>query len=389
MHSNSIYGLHQSNSLSMQLKVIVVSLLWRTTIVTTAFRNDQNIRHLQRIRQRPVQTHPHYTVSSRFYDHKCHHERKFQCLYVKPLYLVPIRSLNNEVSLLSTSNEEERLRWKVDNDGVMVLDNTSFELSLMEENDIGNVAQFIVRIFGGDAINLSQNLTTVERLILSPAVDVVNGYSSLVAFAEVYAGLRSRLSYRFQSKSNDNNKVDDLISPPNLHGLSREEQIRRISSTSIVIVLATKESQSNDEDQSAGTIHVSTPTIIASVELRLQPCDAKIPFTLPWIDRIERKLFSSNGMKQQLQHDDFRPYLSNLCVDEMYRGRGIGKLLVHCVETIATTYWGYQQMYLHVDLENVAAVQLYKKYGYTDVGRRWNPFWAGRAADIGYFVKNI
>jgi GNAT superfamily N-acetyltransferase len=155
-----------------------------------------------------------------------------------------------------------------------------------------------------------------------------------------------------------------------------------------VIVLATKESQSN-EDHGAGG-HTSNPIIIASVELRLQPCDAKIPFTLPWIDRIERKLFSSYGMKQkQPQNDDLQPYLSNLCVDEMYRGRGIGKLLVHCVETIAKRYWGYHQMYLHVDLENVPAVQLYKKQGYTDVGRRWNPFWAGKAADIGYFVKNI
>lgn len=369
----------------MQLTLIVVCTLLLTTSAT-AFRNGNSYigrrqRHVQQqnIYSNQHPSHYHYHASYQRF------ERKTSIRY-SPIYLVPIYKFNDEVTLLSIANKESRYpSIAFDADGTIVLDNKSYEISFMEESDIGNVAQFIVRIFGGDAINLSQNLTSVERLILSPAVDVVNGYSSLVAFAEVYAGLRSRLSYRFQS-----NHDKALISPPKLHGISREEQIRMISSTSIVIVLATKESTSND-DRSTTSSNVNNPNIIATVELRLQPCDAKIPFTLPWIDRIERKLFSfslSNGMKQQ-QTNDLQPYLSNLCVDEIYRGRGIGKLLVHCVEMIANTYWGYHHMYLHVDLENVAAVQLYKKQGYTDVGRRWNPFWAGKAADIGYFVKNL
>ena len=370
----------------MQLKFLTVSIIWLAT-VAIAFRINNDIRHHH------IPYHHDHTLSKRF--QKCsqgyyaviynnnNRYRAIKNFRVHPLHLIPIRSLNYEVPLLSFLNEDDRLTGPMmDHDGIIILNNTSYELSFMEENDIGILAQFIVCIFGGDAINLSQNLTSVERLILTPAVDVVNGYSSLVAFAEVYAGLRSRLSYRFQS-----NDVMDVISPPNLHGVSREEQIRSISSTSIVIVLASTESKSN-EGSTTGS-NRKNPIIIASVELRLQPCDAKIPFTLPWIDRIERKLFSSNRLKQPPQNDDLQPYLSNLCVDEMYRGRGIGKLLVHCVETIANTHWGYHQMYLHVDLENVAAVQLYQKQGYTDVGRRWNPFWAGKAADIGYFVKNI
>jgi hypothetical protein len=296
--------------------------------------------------------------------------------------LIPFRSVNHELL-----NKDDRLTELVGSDGVMVLNNTTYELSFMEENDIGNVAQFIVRIFGGDAINLSQNLTTVERLILTPAVDVVNGYSSLVAFAEVYAGLRSRSLDRFPSSNN----AMDVLSPPHLDGLSYEEQIRKISSTSIVIVLATTTVTKSNNDRTIAN-NVKNSNIIATVELRLQPCDAKIPFTLPWIDRIERKLFSSNRIRrqqQQQQQHEMQPYLSNLCVDETYRGCGIGKRLVTCVETIAHTYWGYDYLYLHVDFDNVAAVQLYKKLGYKDVGRRWNPFWAGKAADIGYFVKSI
>jgi ribosomal protein S18 acetylase RimI-like enzyme len=46
-------------------------------------------------------------------------------------------------------------------------------------------------------------------------------------------------------------------------------------------------------------------------------------------------------------------------------------------------------LYLHVDLENEAALKLYQNEGYKDVGKRWKPFWAGRAAEIGYFVKSL
>ncbi len=120
----------------------------------------------------------------------------------------------------------------------------------------------------------------------------------------------------------------------------------------------------------------------------MQPCDAKIPFSLPWLDRIERQLASAVGVPRH-EARDLQPYLSNLCVDESHRGKGLGKSLVRCVEEIAQTSWGYHRMYLHVDLENVAAVNLYKSERYRDVGLRWKPFWAGKAADIAYFVKNL
>ena len=372
--------------------VVVVCIFLRRITGVTAFpsRSSSNNHGWHQLQPRPI-TGCH-TFGRRFHGHyRERNNNRMRTRSIDPLYLIPIRSLQDDAPLLSILNRREQFRTVVDADGTLVLNNTAYELSFMEESDIGNVAQFIVQIFGGDAINLSQNLTTVERLILSPAVDVVNGYSSLVAFAEVYAGLRSRLSYRFQPLDNNNNhEMEFLMSPPNFYGLSPQEQTRALSSTSIVIVLATKESRSIDDRSSSSSSNMNRPNIIASVELRLQPCDAKIPFTLPWIDRMERKLFPWNGIRQRpRQNVDIQPYLSNLCVKEQYRGRGIGQLLVHSVETIASTYWGYHHLYLHVDLDNVAAVQLYKKQGYTDVGRRWNPFWAGKAVDIGYFVKNI
>ena len=83
-----------------------------------------------------------------------------------------------------------------------------------------------------------------------------------------------------------------------------------------------------------------------------------------------------------------RPYLSNLCVDKKYRGKQLGKALVRCTEDI-TKSWGYSKLYLHVDLENDAARNLYQNCGYKDVGKRWTPFWAGPAAKIGYFSKRV
>jgi GNAT superfamily N-acetyltransferase len=166
------------------------------------------------------------------------------------------------------------------------------------------------------------------------------------------------------------------MAAPSLKGLLREEQIDMAASTSVVLAVAKNHSNKKDDWHK---------DVIASVELRLQPCDAKIPFSLPWLDRVERKLASLIGLNGR----NLQPYLSNLCVDEAYRGQGLGRALVRCVEDIASSTWGYSRMHLHVDLDNAPAFELYKSEGYRDVGLRWKPFWAGQAAEIGYFVKNI
>lgn len=129
--------------------------------------------------------------------------------------------------------------------------------------------------------------------------------------------------------------------------------------------------------------------VLTNRHTRFQPCDAKIPFSLPWLDKVERNLAAKIGFSGSDKARDLQPYLSNLCVDERFRGKQIGKALVRCVENIATETWGYTKLYLHVDLENEPALNLYKNEGYEDVGVRWNPFWAGKAADIGYFVKKL
>jgi ribosomal protein S18 acetylase RimI-like enzyme len=235
-------------------------------------------------------------------------------------------------------------------------------LCVVEEDDLPDTARFVVESFGSEAIRLSNDMTSFEQFILQPTVELLNGYSGIVAFAEVLAGLRSRIRGR-------------LTKDIGIRGPHPDEE--EAAGTALVLVLA--RSIQNDTKKMNKNWRIE---IIGSVELRLQPCDAKIPFTLPWLDRIERRLWNKKEVQQQ-------PYLSNLCVAEAYRGQSIGRALVQCVEDIAGTAWGYSKIYLHVDVDNTPAYQLYKNVGYRDVGKRWNPFWAGSAAEIGYFVKEL
>ena len=110
----------------------------------------------------------------------------------------------------------------------------------------------------------------------------------------------------------------------------------------------------------AGTLHNVAIADLSTANV-LQPCDAKIPFSLPWLDRIERRLAAKFGIG--MDTGDLQPYLSNLCVSEEFRGKKIGRALVRCVEDIAQSSWGMSRMYLHVDEDNVAALRLYKSEG--------------------------
>jgi ribosomal protein S18 acetylase RimI-like enzyme len=280
--------------------------------------------------------------------------------------LVPIARFSDDFTFLSESDD---YRCCIDREGKFRNDSEIYDLCLVEEQDLQDLSRFIIQAFGADAIRLSSDTNSFERLIMQPAVELVNGYSGIIAFAEVLSGLRSRLQNRMTTHMD--------LSPPELEGLSRSEKLDTATSTSVILALAKRSENSDGEVD-----------VLGSVELRLQPCDAKIPFTLPWLDRLERSLASFIGTDKNTARD-LQPYLSNLCVDERYRGKRVGRALVRCVENIASSSWGYKRMYLHVDVDNEPALGLYKSEGYRDVGLRWNPFWAGEAADIGYFVKTL
>ena len=313
----------------------------------------------------------------------------------KPLHLVPLTRFADSISFFSQSEDYScigddgyfrSLSSSLSSSSSMIISDTKtmkndgdadadadtdlglcYELGLVEENELPELARFVVSAFGAEAITLSQDMNSFERMLMNPAAEFLNGYSGLVAFAEVYSGTRQRISNRFLQQPSQ----IEMISAPELTGLSHEEKIRKAERESIVLVLAR---QTTDD----------SIDVIASIELRLQPCDAKIPFSIPWLDRVERKLW-----KMEKNSNDLQPYLSNLCVDEKFRGQKIGRGLVRCVENIAKTCWGYNRIYLHVDEDNLSALNLYKSEGYRDVGHRWNPFWSGDASKIGYYVKSL
>jgi ribosomal protein S18 acetylase RimI-like enzyme len=323
---------------------------------------------------------------------------------------------NSQVSVVESLEKDtlvSRSASVIDHNGFLVeaidLDQSAqYGLCIVsDEQDLPDLSRFIVGAFGADAIRLSTDLNAFERLLMKPAAELLNSYSGVVAFAEVLAGLRSRLKLRLSNDGNDGNVAplatpQAILSSPSFlllgKDMSREDRLAVASQTSIVLALARK---TLDAEESW---HID---VIASVELRLQPCDGKIPFSIPYLDKLERQLASfwfGNGRSNEdndnsqtrsdyqrnvaaAKRRDLQPYLSNLCVDHRYRNRGIGRFLVQCIEAITFHKWNYSRIYLHVDLENEAALQLYRGQGYKDVGRRWNPFWAGKAATIGYFVK--
>jgi ribosomal protein S18 acetylase RimI-like enzyme len=59
-----------------------------------------------------------------------------------------------------------------------------------------------------------------------------------------------------------------------------------------------------------------------------------------------------------------RPYLSDLGVSNLHRRQGIGNMLVRACENWSWSR-GYNRLYLKVENENIAAVRLYSKLGYT------------------------
>ena len=325
---------------------------------------------------------------------QCHHRFHSDDIFM-PLRLIP---LTNFVDSISFFSEPEDYRCCVDGEGYfrkisppsssIISERTRnnserYELGLIEEEELPELCNFVVTTFGADAIQLSKDMNSFERMIMNPAAQFLNGYSGLVAFAEVFSGTRQRLADRFHE---DPSKIE--ISAPDFAGMTREERIRKAERDSLILVLARR--TTSGTDGGGGRDSNASLDVIASIELRLQPCDAKIPFSIPWFDRLERRVGSYIGLGNvEVGSNDLQPYLSNLCVDENFRGQKIGRGLVRCVENIAKTCWGFSRIYLHVDEDNLAALNLYKSEGYRDVGHRWNPFWSGRSSDIGYYVKSL
>lgn len=164
---------------------------------------------------------------------------------LSPLNLVPLYEFKEDLTFFTESDVEARGCFDLNgcfNDGDDI-----YQVCLVESNDLPDLCRFVVDAFGADAIRLSQNLNAFEKALMSPATELLNGYSTLIAFAEVFSGTKQRLTTRLE-------KMD--VSPPKLDGLSRKEMLDAVEKDSLILALAKV-----DDD---------SPSIIASVELRLQ-----------------------------------------------------------------------------------------------------------------------
>ena len=299
------------------------------------------------------------------------------------LQLIPLSTLDSEskCNFLSTP---ESYRLCIGTKGQLrpsLLNNKNsnmekpYYLYIAEEDDLPSISRLTVDAFGAATVTLSSDLNELEKALIGPTVGLWNQYTDTFAFTEVLSGLRSRMKNKFDPSLENN------LNPPDISKEMTEQEAFDIAAKSSLILVIARE---GIENVSSSVMDIDC---VATVELRLQPTDGKIPFSQPWLDKIERKLAKFLPFVLQPQRSKLQPYLSNLCVSPSMRKRQIGKALVRCVETIATNVWGYNRLYLHVDLENEPALNLYTKEGFRDVGFRWNPFWSGKAADIGYYVK--
>jgi len=59
-----------------------------------------------------------------------------------------------------------------------------FQLGVLQEDELPDLCRFVVNAFGAEAISLSSDMTSFEKALMNPAAELLNGYSSLVAFAE-------------------------------------------------------------------------------------------------------------------------------------------------------------------------------------------------------------
>lgn len=73
--------------------------------------------------------------------------------------------------------------------------------------------------------------------------------------------------------------------------------------------------------------------------------------------------------------------VANVAVDAPFRGRGIGKALMDAMHERARSL-GATQCLLEVRVSNVAAIGLYKKYGYVRYGVRKNYYEDGEDAFV-------
>jgi len=117
-----------------------------------------------------------------------------QRLHPKQLHLIPLSNYDDSISFFS---EPDSYRCCIDEKGFFSSSNDNnnnndandmlsspFQLGVLQEDELPDLCRFVVNAFGAEAISLSSDMTSFEKALMNPAAELLNGYSSLVAFAE-------------------------------------------------------------------------------------------------------------------------------------------------------------------------------------------------------------
>ena len=113
-------------------------------------------------------------------------------------------------------------------------------------------------------------------------------------------------------------------------------------------------------------------------------------FSTPWTKDMLRRAFAARDkiFYAAVCHGELAGYIGaqlivdeldifNVAVDEVYRRRGIGQLLVQALKNAAPEY-GAVRLTLEVRAGNAAAIALYEKQGFVQAGLRKNYYQSPR-----------
>ncbi|CAN0025257.1 unnamed protein product, partial [Phaeothamnion confervicola] len=206
-----------------------------------------------------------------------------------------------------------------------------------EQADLGAISNLLVRSFNMEVKITEGEFSEQELDLVRAPLNAVNRWINSVSYFECYYGMAARLGPR--------------VAAPGLY-LCRDSLVLAVRDPDTAAGCgggSGRHGSGSDyegDDGGHGRASDGRGEIVACVELDIRRPDGKLPFNIPESDAAAR------------------PYLCNLAVAERARGRGVGKQLVRLCEHVARNIWGHRQVYLHVDLSNAVATELYRTMGY-------------------------
>jgi ribosomal protein S18 acetylase RimI-like enzyme len=108
--------------------------------------------------------------------------------------------------------------------------------------------------------------------------------------------------------------------------------------------------------------------------------------TVTWIAEEAGEMVGFAIVESSDGRSEIRAYIQTLEVSPGARCRGVGRELLQRLESSALDA-GARRIWLHVEAENTAAIQLYESQRYSRVGRQEDYYPLGRAALI--FMKSL